>query len=402
MLNTLSALARGGAAASPGRMTTAELPLDSHPETQLDFALVQRALAEGYDRPLLLLDPAIVRAKARRFKAAMPRVRPHYAVKANPHPAVLRTLIEEGCGFEIASIAELDLLLSLGVPVEEIHYSNPVKSPAYLRYARDKGVQWYCIDGLEEMRKIVAIQPDARLYARLEVSNDGADWPLSGKFGVHPMEVEALLDEAVRIGARLAGITFHVGSQCRNAWNWAMGIEMVSRIFRDMRARGLEPELLNIGGGYPVRQTKPIPSIEVIGEVINAALADVAPSVRIMAEPGRFLVSDAGCFVCRVIGREVRNGKHWMYWDSGLFSGMAEAHEGLRLTVETDRRGPLLSWNIGGPSCDSIDIVYKDILLPADLQPDDFIYFRNAGAYTTSYASNFNGFPLPEVRIVRS
>lgn len=392
----LNALPRKGA----GGVHREQPSLRSSPEVSLDFAHVSKALAQGYDRPLLILDPAIVRTKTRRFMAAMPRVRPHYAVKANPHPEVLKTLIGEGAGFEIASIAELDLLLGLGVPVEEIHYSNPVKSRDYIRYARDKGVRWYCVDGVEEMRKIASIQPSAKLYARLEVSNAGSDWPLSGKFGVHAMEVEALLDEAVRIGANLAGITFHVGSQCRNAENWAIGIDLVKKIFHDMRAKGLKPELLNIGGGYPVRHTKPIPSIEAIGDVVNAALADVPADIRVMAEPGRFLVSDSGYFVCRVIGKEVRNGKRWMYWDSGLFSGMAEAHEGMQLCIDTDRHGPLVAWNVGGPSCDSIDIVYKDILLPADIEADDFIYIPNAGAYTTSYASNFNGFPLPEVRLV--
>ena len=109
--------------------------LDTHPETRLDFDQVRLAAQERYDRPFLLVDPQIVRTKARRFKAAMPRVHPHYAVKANPHPAVLRTLIEEGVGFEIASTAELDLLLGLGVPAEEIYYSNPVKSRSYIEYA---------------------------------------------------------------------------------------------------------------------------------------------------------------------------------------------------------------------------------------------------------------------------
>jgi ornithine decarboxylase len=148
-----------------------------------------------------------------------------------------------------------------------------------------------------------------------------------------------------------------------------------------------------------VRHTKPIPSIEVIGGVVNAALSDLPTEIRVMAEPGRYLVSDSAYFVCRVIGTEMRNGRRWMYWDSGLFSGMAEASEGLQLSIETDRKGPLVPWSVGGPSCDSIDIVYDDILLPSDLEADDFIYIPNAGAYTTSYASNFNGFPLPEIRL---
>jgi len=377
-----------------------EHPLDTHPETRLDFDQVQLAARQRYDRPFLLVDPSIVRTKARRFKAAMPRVQPHYAVKANPHPTVLRTLIEEGVGFEIASIAELDLLLELGVPAEEIYYSNPVKSRAYLEYAAAKGVQWYVLDCVEEMRKIVAVKPDASLYLRIEVSNVGSDWPLSGKFGAQASEVDEIIDEAVRLHADLAGVTFHVGSQCRNPENWRAGLESAKRVFRSMKLKGLRPRLLNLGGGYPVRHTKPIPSIEVIGEVVNRGLAAFGPEVRVMAEPGRFLVSDAAWFVCRVVGTTTRGGKRWAYLDAGMFGGIIETTEGLQYDVVTERAGKLVPYTVAGPTCDSVDVVMREQLLPEDLQADDFAYIPNAGAYTTAYASNFNGFPLPEVRFV--
>lgn len=375
-----------------------EHPLDTHPEIRLDFDQVQLAARQRYDRPFLLVDPALVRTKARRFKAAMPRVHPHYAVKANPHPTVLRTLIEEGVGFEIASIAELDLLLELGVPAEEIYYSNPVKSRAYLEYAAAKGVQWYVLDCVEELRKIVAVKPDASLYLRIEVSNVGSDWPLSGKFGAQAAEVDEIIDEAVRLHADLAGVTFHVGSQCRNPENWRAGLESAKRVFRSMKLKGLRPRLLNLGGGYPVRHTKPIPSIEVIGEVINRGLAAFGPEVRVMAEPGRFLVSDAGWFVCRVVGTATRGGKRWAYLDAGMFGGIIETTEGLQYDVVTERAGKLVPYTVAGPTCDSVDVVMREQLLPEDLQADDFAYIPNAGAYTTAYASTFNGFPLPEVR----
>lgn len=375
--------------------------LDTHPETRLDFDQVQLAVRQRYDRPFLLVDPQIIRTKARRFKAAMPRVHPHYAVKANPHPDVLRTLIEEGVSFEIASIAELDLLQSLGVPAEEIYYSNPVKSRAYLEYAASKGVQWYVLDSVEELRKIVAIKPDASLYLRIEVTNAGSDWPLSGKFGAGAAETDAIIDEAVRLKADLAGITFHVGSQCRNPENWHIGIESAKRVFRSMRLKGLRPRLLNIGGGFPVRHTRPIPSVEVIGEVVNGALAGIPADVRVMAEPGRYMVSDAGWFVCRVVGTATRGGKRWAYFDAGMFGGIIETTQDLQYDTVTDRPGALVPWTVAGPTCDSVDIIMRDQALPEDLQADDFVYIPNAGAYTSAYASTFNGFPLPEVRILK-
>src|SRR5688572_32591294 len=141
---------------------------DTHPEVRLDFKHVRKAIKQGYTRPFLLVDTNIVRTKVRRFKAAMPRVNPHYAVKANPDPRVLKVLIEEGTGFEIASIAELDTLLELKVAAAEVCYSNPVKSGDSIRYAAAKGVEWYALDSIEELRKIHGIKPDAKLYVRIE------------------------------------------------------------------------------------------------------------------------------------------------------------------------------------------------------------------------------------------
>ena len=190
----------------------AELLFDTHPEIRLDFEHVREALKQGYSKPFLLVDTNIVRTKAKRFKAALPRVQPHYAVKANPDPRVLKTLIEEGVGFEIASIAELDLLLGLGVKAADIFYSNPVKSRAYVEYAAAQGVEWFVLDSVEELRKIHGVKPDAKLYVRIEAPNIGSDWPLAGKFGVKNDEIDGIVAETARLKADLAGVTFHVGS----------------------------------------------------------------------------------------------------------------------------------------------------------------------------------------------
>jgi ornithine decarboxylase len=375
---------------------------DTHPEVSLDFEIVRQAAHQKYARPFLIVDTAIVRSKVRRFRAAMPRVRPHYAVKANPDRRVLKVLVQEGCGFEIASIAELDLLLSLGVPAAEIFYSNPIKSRDSIAYAASKGVEWYVVDSADELRRVHEIKPDSKQYLRIATPNIGSDWPLSGKFGAGAQDAREIVALAAKLGADLAGLTFHVGSQCRNPENWRVALEKARSLFDVMTKSGLKPRLLNIGGGYPVRHVKPIPSIEVIGDVVNEGLKAFPEDVQVIAEPGRFLVSDAGYFVCRVLGTATRAGKRWMHWDAGLFGGVIESSEGLKYKIRTDRSGPDIQWTVGGPTCDSVDIVMRDEPLPADLQEGDFVYIRNAGAYTTAYASNFNGFPLPEVRVFES
>jgi ornithine decarboxylase len=384
------------------RQQPQEQLFDTHPEVSLDFEIVRQAARQKYGRPFLIVDTAIVRSKVHRFRAAMPRVRPHYAVKANPDRRVLKVLVQEGVGFEIASTAELDLLLSLGVPAPEVFYSNPMKSREAIAYAAAKGVEWFVVDSLDELRRVHETKADAKLYLRLATPNIGSDWPLSGKFGASAAEAREIVALAAKLGADLAGVTFHVGSQCRNPENWRVALEKARTLFDQMQKAGLKPRLLNIGGGYPVRHVKPIPSIEVIGAVVNEGLKTFPEDVQVIAEPGRYLVSDAGYFVCRVIGTATRGGKRWMHWDAGLFGGVIETTEGLRYRVRTDRSGPDVSWTVAGPTCDSVDVVMRDEALPSDLQEGDFIYIHNAGAYTTAYASQFNGFPLPEVRVFES
>jgi ornithine decarboxylase len=401
MGDRLSSFARSRQSAL-ARQQPQEQLFDTHPEVSLDFEIVRQAAKQKYTRPFLIVDTAIVRGKVRRFRAAMPRVRPHYAVKANPDRRVLKVLVREGCGFEIASTTELDLLLSLGVPAAEVFFSNPVKSRDAIAYAAAKGVEWFVVDSQDEVRKVFEAKPDAKQYLRIAAPNIGSDWPLSGKFGAGAGDAREIVALAARLGADLAGVTFHVGSQCRNPENWRVAMEKARSLFDQMTKAGLKPRLLNIGGGYPVRHVKPIPSIEVIGQVVNEALKAFPEDVQVIAEPGRYLVSDAGYFVCRVLGTATRAGKRWMHWDAGMFGGIIETTEGLKYKIRTDRSGPDTPWTVGGPTCDSVDIVMRDEPLPSDVQEGDFVYIRNAGAYTTAYASQFNGFPLPEVRVFES
>lgn len=369
-------------------------------EPRPDFDLVRAELTKGYDGPVLVVDSDVLREKVRRFKAALPRVHIHYAVKCNPDPAILRVLREEGAGFEIASPAELDQCQELGVPAAELYFSNPMRAREAIATAAQAGVQWYVVDSVSELRKVYGIYPQACFYLRLHTSNEGSVSPLSEKFGVFDEEIDAILDEAVALGADLAGATFHAGSQCLNPANWRIGIEAALALFERMRAKGLTPRLLNLGGGFPVEHDSPVPAIAEIGEIINAALRDVPNSIRIMAEPGRFLVSDSAYLICRVIGQTVRRGQPWAYLDAGVFNGLLETTTGISYDMLTDRQGALVAWTVAGPTCDSMDICTRNQPLADDLQEGDFVYVRNAGAYSNACAGRFNGFDLPRVVVV--
>jgi ornithine decarboxylase len=264
-----------------------------------------------------------------------------------------------------------------------------------------EGVAWYAIDSVEELRKVVAAKADARLCLRIETQNLGSDWPLIGKFGVSLAEVGELIREASRIRADLAGVSFHVGSQCRNVDNWRIGVENAKIVFDMMRKEGLAPRLLNIGGGFPVLHTKPIPTIERIGASLRQALAALPREVRVMAEPGRYLVSDAAWLVSRVIGTANRRGTRWVYLDAGVFHGLMETAEGLEYQIRSERGGAEIPCTVAGPTCDSVDVIAKDRILPAELQTGDYVYVPNAGAYSTAYATSFNGFPSPDTVVLQ-
>ena len=356
--------------------------------------------AADYSGPLLVMSEQRLRNNTRRFVQAMPRVRPHYAVKANQHPAILEVLHQAGAWFEIASTAELDRLLELEVPAYQVFYSNPIKSPAAIKYASAKGVSWFSADCSEELEKIAALAPEANVYIRIEVSNKGSSWPLAGKFGASPKVVETMIARAVELQLNLCGVTFHVGSQCTNINNWVEGIKSAGGIFEQLIASGFTPQLLNIGGGYPLQLTPEDPSIEQIAEVINAELDSLADEIQVVAEPGRYLVGSAGCLVSQVLGNATREDGRWLYLDLGFYSGLIELEQGIAFTLVSQITGAAELWSVAGPTCDAIDVLGKHYL-PATMAPEDLVFIPNTGAYSLCCASDFNGFAIPRFVMVK-
>ncbi|MEE8056388.1 MAG: type III PLP-dependent enzyme [Pseudomonadales bacterium] len=352
---------------------------------------------QNYAGPLLFFDKSRLLDNYRHFRTVLPHIDIHYAVKCLPDKDVLKTLFKAGSRFEIASKGELALLLSMGVNPQQILYSNPIKSPAYIHYAAQQGVEWYAIDSLDELHKIAAIKADAKLYLRIHTSNKGSLWPLEGKFGAHQNDIEEILITASTRNINLLGVTFHVGSQCLNPDNWRKGIISAKHVFVQMEKLGLKPQLLNIGGGFPVNISKNSPSIEEIANIINQEIKNLSPDISVVAEPGRYLVASAGCLVCRVVGTATRSGQRWLYLDSGVYTGLMEMAKGFPYPIVSERKGLFSDWNIAGPTCDSIDVCRKKAQLPSDLHSDDFIYILSAGAYTVCCASNFNGFKKPKL-----
>ena len=358
-----------------------------------------------YRSPFLALDLAVAERAYARLCRALPRVGLHYAVKCNPEPALLARLAARGAGFEIASLAELETLVALGVDPRRVLFSNPVKHAAHIAGAWRMGVDRFAADSRCELAKLAEHAPGSRVYVRLDASDSASRVPLAGKFGVDAEHAVQLLAEARARALVPYGLTFHVGSQAVDPAAYGRAIELAGSVMRATLAHGIRLELLDIGGGLPARYTEPVPPPEAFGRVIARALEQLPHPVVAVAEPGRSIVAEAGVMATSVIGVADRHGRRWVHLDVGAFNGMMETLETRRQLVfplAWSHRGRrrLVPCSLTGPTCDSEDTLFHGAALPDDLGPGDRVYIGTAGAYTVAYASRFNGFEIPSIHLV--
>ena len=350
--------------------------------------------------PYLMLDVPHAVGSYRRLAAALPGTAMHYAVKANPDPLLLAALARAGCRFDVASPAEITAAVMAGARAEELVYSNPVKRREDVRFAARLGVELFVVDSAAEVDKVADAAPGAGVLCRLVTSGEGSDWPLSRKYGCATGEAVEILRYAASLGLRVDGVSFHVGSQQRDPEMWAAPIAAVRHGVRARSAtHGLEPWLLDIGGGFPASLDDGCPPPEAYGAAIErhlaAAFGDHRPTT--IAEPGRGIAADAGELVATVIGVVQRAQTRWVFLDAGVFTGLVETlEEAIRYPLSTDRDGgPTGPCVLAGPTCDSADVLYEQTMveLPLDLAEGDQVRFGCAGVYTASYSSvGFNGF----------
>jgi ornithine decarboxylase len=363
----------------------------------------------NFERPTLVLERAAVSRQYQALKAGLGRADIHYAVKANPAREVLEVLVAEGSHFDAASRAEIELCLSLGAAPQGISFGNTIKRPADIAFAHQVGITLFAADAEEELEKIAENAPGAQVYIRLLVGSTEADWPLSRKFGCSPDIALQLMARAVDLGLNPVGLSFHVGSQTKRAEMWVETLDQVADVWAQARARGFDLSLINIGGGFPAFYGEAIePPTIYAARVMEMVEARFPGADRIMAEPGRGMVAEAGMIAAEVLLVSRKSDDdllRWVYLDIGKFSGLAETmDEAIRYQFITDRdhedTAPCV---LAGPSCDSADVLYekRPVHLPVGLKAGDRIIIRNCGAYTSTYASvGFNGFPPLDVVVI--
>jgi ornithine decarboxylase len=370
-----------------------QIPIDPFEPAQ-----IKRLVAE-FGSPLLIIDCERVREQYHRLRAALPGVDLFYALKPLPHPAVVATLAELGAYFDLASSGEVGVVRELGIAPARCIHTHPIKRDSDIRDALAFGVDTFVVDNPDEIAKFARYRGRARLLVRVSFRSPDAVCDLSRKFGCDPDDAPALLKEARRIGVKVRGFSFHVGSQAHDPAKHVEAIEVcIGLIERARRAKLAEIDMLDIGGGFPVDYVKPVMPIEEFCAPLREALARVPADIRIIAEPGHYIAAHAAIGVATVMGRARRDGLWWYYLDDGLYGSYSgQLFDHARYAIDSLRSSPeRFPSVVAGPTCDSIDVVNENVSLP-ELKVGDLIVGRAMGAYTWASATDFNFFPRARV-----
>jgi ornithine decarboxylase len=363
-----------------------------------------RRLVREFGSPLLILDCERVRVQLRKLKNALPHVALHYALKPLPHPAVVQTVIAEGCFLDLATTGEVQLVANLGVAPERCIHTHPIKRPEDIANALHYGVRTFVADNPDEIRKFVPHRQAAELLLRVSFRSPGAVCDLSRKFGCDPEDLLALARLAAELGITVRGLSFHVGSQVPDATKHVEALEACARLIAQARrARLGRFDTLDIGGGFPIDYAQPVQDIARFCAPLRAAIARLPRRVHMLAEPGRYVVGPCAIAVASVMGRARREGHWWYYLDDGLYGSYSgQLFDHARYPVEPLRAaGELAPAVLAGPTCDSIDVIAENLMLP-QLKAGDLVVGRAMGAYTWASATEFNFFPKANVVAVNT
>jgi ornithine decarboxylase len=361
------------------------------------------------NRPILYIDLAVITRKFTDFRDAFPGATIHYAMKCNPDERILRHIQGLGGTFEVASYNELKMLQKIGIDPADILYSNPVKSPRDIASAYKAGLRRFSFQSEDELDKLAAIKAtDIQVFLRLSTPAGKSTIASESKFGQAAVSEDErqravdLLVQAKSKGLIPYGVAFHVGSQMEDPEAWTDSLRNVGHLMEDLTAQGITLTMLDIGGGFPAYHNMAIAPVAAFGSAITRELQKLPYQPKVIAlEPGRALVSDAGALMAEVYGKALRGGQWWLYISVGAFNGLMEALESGTefLYPMIDERDAVekTSYVVTGPSCDSQDTITMSQQLSSDIQVGDRLLIYTTGAYTTSYASRFNGMEIPKI-----
>lgn len=342
-----------------------------------------------------------------KWKELLHIVKPYYAVKCNPNPVIIKLLSTfKDVGFDCASKHEIATVLSQGIAPENIIFANPCKSYSQIQYARSEDIDVLVFDDEIELFKIKLYHPWAKLLLRIVTDDSKSECKFSCKFGLHMENIKTVLTKAKVLDLNVIGVSFHVGSNCHDVMTYDKSIKDVADIFAIAKEIGYTLDTIDIGGGFPgfTSDLDTTTTFEEIASVVNNALETYfktelrSGELKVIAEPGRYLVCSSHTLVASVIGKKYKNidGKKSInyYLNEGVygsFNCIYFDHAKPIIKPYNERDGELYQSTVFGPTCDSIDVISTECSLP-DLAIGEWVYVENFGAYTIAAASTFNGF----------
>ncbi|UWQ51092.1 type III PLP-dependent enzyme [Leisingera caerulea] len=354
------------------------------------------------DHPILYFSPRVLHEVARRFSQGFPGL-VTYAVKANPHPAVLSNLVAAGItAFDVASPAEMEAVRAAS-PDAVMHYNNPMRSEAEIAAGIEHGVASWSVDELSELEKLDAVPRSCEIAVRFALPVAGAAYDFGSKFGAAPEEAVQLLKQVAAKGWKPA-LCFHPGTQCEDETAW---VEYVHAAKRIVDAAGVRIARLNVGGGFAANRDGVAPDLEKVFAAIGTA-ADQAfgtDKPTLICEPGRAMVSESFTLAARIKG--MRKDGAVVFLNDGIYGGLVDIRDmGLPGRVEvvasdgTHRSGIRKPRVVFGPTCDSLDRLPDGLPLPCDCASGDYVLFPGLGAYSSAMSTQFNGYGLSDVATV--
>lgn len=370
------------------------------------FGADWRELAARHGTPLLVLDCDRIRAQYGRLVQALPGVTHHYAIKALPNEAVVRTLAECGASFDLATNGEVEMVERLGVEPRRTIHTHPIKRDGDIRRALRYGCTTFVADNVDELDKLVPYRHRVAVLMRVSFRNADSRVDLSRKFGCHVGELSTLLAEADVRGLHVKGLSFHVGSQAASGRAHAEAVRRCAPFFAVQRMGAVARlSVLDIGGGFPANYDGTTEDIDAFCAPIRAALGELPTHVRVLSEPGRYIAAPAMTSISSVVGRARRDGVAWYYLDDGVygsFSGQIFDHTRYPLVAlaRDPERDPFAEPTapavLAGPTCDSIDVIAEEAAV-GRLEIGDLIVAPMMGAYTAASATTFNSLPRTPV-----
>lgn len=358
------------------------------------------------EQSFILVDLGDVIRQFYKWTKHLPRVTPYYAIKCNPCPIIIDLLNKLGCCFDCASQQEILKTINLGINPKNIIFANPCKPVDFIKFSRSNDVDLLVIDSSYELYKIKLYHPEANLLVRIQTDDSKSLCKFNCKFGLEIDEVKDILELGKVLNLNIVGVSFHVGSGCKDPNVYRTALQDCKRVFEIAESSGFQMNLIDIGGGFPGIDDSDV-NFETMAQVINESIDDLfgGQDIRFIAEPGRYFVTSSHTLICSIINKKEKIHKETgdklitYYVSDGVyksFSNIIFDYAKPEFIPFNERNEKTYQSIIYGESCDSLDIISKSCELPS-LAIGESIVIKNMGAYTIASASEFNGFTKAEL-----